>query len=130
MNDPISEMIIRIKNASDARKPDAQVSYSKIKHAIAELLKREGYISGFEMHGTDPKKSVVLSLQYSEVGTPRVQGVRRRSHLSRREYVGVGDIRTVKSGRGTLVLSTPQGIVTGAQARKNRVGGEVLFEIW
>ena len=100
---------------------------SKMKFAVAEVLAREGYLAEVEK----PKKlaPMVVTLAFKG-GKPAISGVKRVSKPSRRMYMGVRDVRTVKSGHGLLLLSTPKGILTGREAQDARVGGEVLFEIW
>ncbi|MCC2630950.1 MAG: ribosomal protein small subunit ribosomal protein [Candidatus Paceibacter sp.] len=127
--DGISDLIVRIKNASDARKELVTIPHSKMKAAILEVLEREGYIKGITKKGKKIHKSIEVGLVYDEYG-PRVKGVERVSHLSKRIYGGVKDLKTVKQGHGMLILTTPKGIMTDAQARKEKVGGELLFKIW
>lgn len=125
VNDPISDLLVRLQNASRVGKSEVSLPFSKIKHAIAEVLAKEGYVER-------PKQkdySLTIPLRYS-AGVPAIRGVKRLSKPSRRTYVGVRDVRPVKRGYGLLVLSTPKGVMTGAEARKERVGGEALFEIW
>lgn len=100
---------------------------SKMKLAVAEVLQREGYLAEVEK----PKKNEALTLKLAfRQGKPAITGVKRISKPSRRMYMGVRDVRPVKRGFGLLVLSTPNGILTGKQAQEARVGGEILFEIW
>ena len=125
VNDPIADLLIRIQNASRVGKASISVPFSKMKLAIADVLSKEGYV------GTPDKKNYALLIPLSyKNGTPAVTGVKRLSKLSRRTYLGVRDVRPVRHGHGLLILSTPKGIMTGAQARAMRVGGEALFEIW
>ena len=129
VTDPIADFIIRIKNASMAGKDSTTVSYSKLKHAIAETLKNEGFIASIAKK--DKKVGADLEIGLVTVaGKARVQGVERISHLSKRVYQGVSSIRQVRNGFGALILSTPKGILTDKQARKEKVGGEALFKIW
>jgi small subunit ribosomal protein S8 len=127
--DPISDMIIRIKNAGAARKASVLVPYSRMKFAIATLLAREGFLAGVARRTRRGKKMVECVLGADERG-PRISGVRRISKLSRRIYIGAGGIRRVRQGQGRLVLTTPKGIMTGDEARKAHVGGEALFQVW
>ena len=98
--------------------------------AIAEVLKSAGFITDVEKRGKKVRKTIHVVLAYKKDGTPRITEVKRISKPSRRVYKGAGEIFPVRYGKGILVLSTPNGIVTDAQARKERVGGEALFEIW
>jgi small subunit ribosomal protein S8 len=127
--DSISNMIIVLKNASLAEKATASVSYSKLKHAILECLKKEGYISEVSKKVKNGIPVLEATLMYVEK-KPRITEVERISKQSRRVYFGMKDIHSVRSGSGLLVLSTPKGIMSGKQARKEQVGGEALFKIW
>ena len=125
VTDPIGDMLIRITNASKVGKEHAHVPFSNLKAAVAKVLQQEGYISGVE----NKNGNLALTLSYTNK-QPKVQGAKRISKPSRRIYMGVRDVRPVKSGYGLLVLSTSAGVVSGKEARAKRVGGEVLFEIW
>ncbi len=127
VNDPISDMLVRIQNASMAGKTHVSMPRSQMKLAIAEILKREGYVSDVDKKSKD--NAISLELSYKN-GRPAFGGFKRISKLSRRMYMGVRDIKPVKRGFGHLVLSTPAGILTGKEAQVKRVGGEALFEIW
>ncbi|MDD2935303.1 MAG: 30S ribosomal protein S8 [Candidatus Pacebacteria bacterium] len=128
--DKISNLIINIKNAGSVEKEHASVPFSNFRMEIANLLKKEGYLKDVVKKGKKPKFTIEMSIAYKEDGTPRVSDVKRVSKPSKRIYFGAKDIRPVKGGRGILVLSTPKGILTDRQARKENVGGEVLFKIW
>lgn len=128
LTDPISDLIIRIQNASRAKKDVVTLPYSNLKHAVAQVLEQEGYIANIDKKSTKEGK-LSLTLAYKN-GTPVVTGVKRISKPSRRMYVGVHEIKPVKRGYGLLVLSTPAGVMSGKQARTKHVGGEPLFEIW
>jgi small subunit ribosomal protein S8 len=127
--DAISDLIIRIKNASAAEKSSVVISYSKLKEAILNTLEKEGFVKSVTKKGKKIHKTIEVGLVYDEYG-PRVKGVERVSKLSKRLYGGVKDIKSVKQGHGILVLSTPKGILTDAEARKQNVGGELLFKMW
>ncbi|MDO8548435.1 MAG: 30S ribosomal protein S8 [bacterium] len=126
VTDPISDFLIRLQNASMARKTEVSLPLSRMKLSIAEILAREGYLAS-----VDKKKDYTLtvSLVYKN-GRPAISGVKRISKPSRRMYMGVHDIKPIKRGHGLLVLSTPAGVLTGKEAHDKRVGGEALFEIW
>ncbi|HEY9582822.1 MAG TPA: 30S ribosomal protein S8 [Candidatus Paceibacterota bacterium] len=128
--DPIADMLIRIKNAGRARQESTVVPYSKLKFEIANVLLSEGYIKSFSVKGKKIRKHLEIEIAYSADASPRVSGADRVSKLSRRVYAGFNDIRPVKQGLGLLMLSTPKGIMSGKEARKLKVGGEVLFSIW
>lgn len=127
--DSISDLIIRIKNASDVGKESITVSYSKMKDAVASLLEKEGYVGAITKKGKKIHKTMDIALVYDEYG-PRVKGVERISKLSKRIYGGAKDLKPVKQGHGMLVVSTPKGILSDVEARKEKVGGELLFKIW
>ncbi len=125
VNDPIADMLVRLKNASMVGHTEVSLPYSAMKISIAKILEKEGYL------GSVAKKnsSLTVSLNYKD-GKPAIQGVKRISKPSRRMYMGVRDVKPVKRGHGLLVLSTPGGVLSGREAREKRMGGEVLFEIW
>ena len=126
VTDPISDLLIRLTNASRVGHSSVSLPYSQMKHSIAQILRQEGYVGdvGKNAH------SLTIELRYTQGGRPQIQGIKRISKPSRRMYLGVRDMRPVKRGHGVLVLSTPQGILTGKEAKAKRVGGEALFEIW
>ena len=127
--DPIAEMLTRIKNAGNAGKPTVLIPYSKIKMAIAEILEKEGYIKSLNKKGKKVAKFIEIELLYSG-NAPRISDIKRLSKPSRRVYQRTLEIRPVRHGYGRLILSTPRGLMTDSEARKTRVGGEVLFKIW
>lgn len=129
VTDPIADLIIRIKNASDAGKASVTVPYSALKENISHTLVKGGYISSVEVKGKKIEKTLEINLTY--IGSePRVHGIDRISKPSRRLYQKSKDIRMFKSGFGNVVYSTPQGILLDADAKKLKVGGEILFKIW
>ncbi len=126
--DQIANMLIAIKNGGLVKKTTVTLPASKLKSAILELLKQEGYIKTYIVsEGVKPTIEVVLA--YTK-DTPRINGVSRVSKQSKRVYTGVKDIKPFKYGHGMTVLSTPKGILSDKQARKEMVGGELLFTIW
>ncbi len=129
VNDPVSDFIIRLKNASLAGSASTSAPFSKLRLALAEILEREGYIGAIEKQGKKTHRSLTLVL-VSKDGEPKIKGVRRISKPGKRVYRKSSEIRPVKYGFGTLILSTPKGLLTDKEARKEKVGGEVLFEIW
>lgn len=122
-------MLIQIKNASLVRKGSVVVPYAKFSHAVADVLVREGYLKEASKKGRKEKKVLELEIAY-ENGKPKVEDVQRLSKLSRRKYLAVHEIRPVRQGYGTLVISTPKGVLTGDEAKRQKVGGEALFKIW
>jgi small subunit ribosomal protein S8 len=129
MTDPIADMIIRIKNASDSKKESVVFPYSKLKIAILDVLLKEGFIKSFGKKGKKVVKFIEVGLVHAD-GEPKIKGVDRVSKSSKRIYYQAKDIRPVKSGFGALILSTPKGIMTDKTARAEKVGGEALFKIW
>ncbi len=127
VTDPISDLIIRIKNGSDAGKTVVVVQDSKFAENVAHLLKKAGYLSSVEKDKEN--KELLLGLVYFN-DEPRVHGVQRISKLSKRMYQKARDIRSFKSGYGNVIYSTPKGILTDTDAKKMKVGGEILFKIW
>lgn len=128
MSDPIADLLTRIRNGGSALLPIIEVPHSKMKEDISRILKREGYIDDVSVEGT-VKKTIKLRLKYQ--GRKNViDGLKRISRPGLRKYVGATEIPRVRNGMGTAILSTPSGIVTGNDARRNRVGGELLCYIW
>ena len=127
--DPLANMITHIKNAGDAGRHNVLVSYSKIKHNIADVLKEEGFVKNVEKKSKGDKHHLSIDL-ILDGRNPKVKGVKRHSKPSKRIYRKASEIRPVKQGYGILVLSTPQGIMAGYKAKKAGVGGEALFSIW
>jgi small subunit ribosomal protein S8 len=118
-----------LKNASLAGKDTIAVPHSKMKSAIAECLKKEGYITDFSKKVKKGAPILEMTLSYVDK-KPKITEAERVSKQSRRVYFGVKEIHSVRSGSGILVLSTPKGILSGKQARKEQVGGEALFKLW
>jgi len=129
VTDPIADLIVRLRNGSDAKKSVVAVSYSKFAENVAHALKKAGYLSSVEKKGKPVTKELQVGLVYFDAGA-RIHGVERVSKSSKRVYMKAGDIRTYRSGYGNTFLSTPKGIMTDVEAKKNKVGGEVLFKIW
>ncbi len=128
MSDPISDMLTRIRNAQSALLPTVEVPHSKFKESMATILKREGYVSDVTIEGK-PAKTIKLKLKY-EGRKGVIEGLRRISTPGLRNYIGVDEIPRVRGGLGTAILSTSQGIMTGTQARKNKLGGELICYVW
>ena len=126
--DQIANMLIAIKNGGLVNKVTITIPSSNMKVAILELLKKEGYVKTYHVQG-DIKPTVEIVLEYVK-GVSRISGVARVSKQSKRVYTGVKDITAFKYGHGMTVLSTPKGILSDKQARKELVGGELLFTIW
>lgn len=127
--DTISNMIIQIKNAGFAGHDHVLVPYSKLKHSIAEVLKKEGFIKDAKPESKKGKKMLSIDL-FVENRMPKIKGVKRISKPSRRIYKKSSDIRPVKNNYGALILSTSRGVMSGREARRASLGGEALFQIW
>ncbi len=127
--DQIANMINMIKNGGRAEHESVTVSYSKIKESIANCLMKEGYLSSVSKKTKKGFPILELGLVYVD-GAPKVTGVERVSKSSCRVYKGVKEIKPTLNGYGVMVLTTPKGILTDKQARKEMVGGEVLFKLW
>ncbi|HWY76547.1 MAG TPA: 30S ribosomal protein S8 [Verrucomicrobiae bacterium] len=128
MTDTISDMLTRIRNASRVQLPTVELPHSRMKESIAYILKKEGYVAEVAVEGKLPKK-IKLKLKY-EGKKSVIEGLRRVSTPGLRRYVGSTAIPRVRGGLGISVISTSQGVMTGTQARKNNLGGELLCYVW
>lgn len=130
MTDPISDMLARIRNGSLARHDRVEMPHSNLKKHIAEVLKQEGFLDDVRESDGEGKKTLTLVLRYSREKASAIDGVRRVSAPGRRVYVRHDRIPRVRSGMGVSILSTSRGVMTDRQAREQKVGGELLCEIW
>lgn len=130
VGDTIGDLIVRLTNAGAVRATSVSVPYSAFKMAVAEKLKDAGYVKAIEKKGKKVKKTLDIALKYSDTGTHAISGVKRISKPGRRMYKSVHEIMPIRYGHGALILSTPKGVMTDKEARKQKVGGEALFEIW
>ncbi|RLE31506.1 30S ribosomal protein S8 [Candidatus Acetothermia bacterium] len=134
VSDPIADMLTRIRNAIQRRHSEVEMPSSKLREAIARILEEEGYIEGYQVVEEGSYPVLHIRLKYLQEGTrvrrPAIQGLRRVSRLSRRVYLRADEVRDSHSGLGISILSTSQGIMTGREARRRHVGGELLCEIW
>ena len=131
INDPIADMLTRIRNALMARHDSVVVPTSKTKEAIARLLKDEQYIHSYELLRTaTPQRAIRIQLSYKDGGGPSIEGLKRISKPGLRVYVQHGEIPRVFGGLGIAIISTSQGIMTGTQAWRNKTGGELLCYVW
>jgi small subunit ribosomal protein S8 len=130
VSDPIADMLTRIRNASRARHTEVLVPASRTKREIARILMDEGFIEGVEEAQEGPTAMLRIRLKYVGGKAPVVSGLRRISKPGLRVYAGKTDIPRVLGGLGIVIVSTSQGIMTGAQARKAQLGGEVLAYVW
>jgi small subunit ribosomal protein S8 len=130
LTDPISDLLARLKNGAQRRHETVSVPASKLKRAILEILKREGYIDGIEDDKQNGHPSLNVRLRYVGEGKPMITGLQRVSKPGRRVYVGTANIVKVRNGIGMSILSTSKGIMTDQESRKNKLGGEVLCTVW
>ncbi len=128
MTDPISDMLTRIRNAHRALLPAVELPHSKVKEGIAHLLRKEGYLADVAVEGKT-LKTLKLKLKY-EGKKGVIDGLRRVSSPGLRRYVGATDIPRVLGGLGTAIVSTSRGVMTGTQARKQNLGGELVCYVW
>ena len=130
VNDPIADMLTRIRNACMARHTTVAMPSSKMKVAIAEILKREGFIRDFQVDQGQPFDTIQLTLKYTNDRRPVITGLKRVSKPGLRIYTGRADIPRVRGGLGLSILSTPKGVMAGHEAWQEHVGGEVLCYVW
>jgi small subunit ribosomal protein S8 len=130
VTDPIADMLTRIRNGLMVRKPFVLIPSSKIKVAIAQILLEEGYIQGYEVTNERPQPNIRIWLKYDEKRRSIMAGLERVSRPGRRVYKGKQELPWVLSGLGIAIVSTPKGVMTGRQARRQGVGGEVLCYVW
>lgn len=120
------DLLIKMKNAQLAKRKVFEIKSSRLNKAVAEILLKKEYLTKMEMKGKPPKLTLELHLNPQK----SFQGLRFLSRPSVRRYAGYSDLKSVKGGRGFLVLSTSRGLMTGEEARKAKLGGQLLFEIW
>ncbi len=130
VNDPISDMLTRIRNAGMARNPETTMPSTKVLVAIAGILKEEGYIADFEVIEKRPQNQLKLTLRYGADKRHSIREIKRISKPGLRIYAGRDKLPRVRSGLGIAVVSTPQGVMTGYEARRRGIGGEVLCTVW
>lgn len=130
MTDPVADMLTRIRNANVAFQEEIAMPSSKVKAAIADILKREGYIRDYLVEATKPQATLRMALKYSRTRERTINGIRRISKPGLRVYAKRDEIPRVLGGLGIAILSTSQGLMTDREARKAGVGGEVLAYVW
>ena len=130
LSDPIADFLTRVKNAGNARNEACSAPYSNIKAEIARILQEEGYIWSFEVKGEGKDKAIVVKSKFTKEGKSIVTDVKRCSKPGRRIYVHSADIPTVMNGLGISIVSTSRGLMTGAKARKQQLGGELIALVW
>lgn len=129
VNDPIADMLTRIRNASLARLDRTEMPTSKLKARLADILKNEGFIADWRVN-SEVHQTLTIVLKYGRDRRSAIAGIRRASRAGRRVYVGCEEIPKVRNGLGISILSTSRGVMTDKDARRQRVGGEVLCEVW
>lgn len=129
-NDPIADMLTRIRNAGRAGRPETRMAHSRMKHEIARVMNREGYLGEIETVTEDGKKTLKIGLRYDAENHPVIRGLRRASRSGLRKYASADKLPRVLGGLGVAVISTSRGIMTDREARRARIGGEVLCHIW
>jgi small subunit ribosomal protein S8 len=131
MTDPIADLLARIRNAHQVKHDQLDLPASRLKMDICRILKEQGYIEDYGLSTDDPvKQSMRVVLKYNDQGEPAIQTLRRVSRPGRRVYRGAEDLKPVLNGIGVGIVSTSSGLLTDAEAREHRVGGEILCEVW
>ena len=129
LTDPIADFLTRLRNASRAQKQELSLPFSNIKNDMARVLKTEGYIADFSVQGDGSEKSIRVTTKFVEQ-TPAISGLKRVSRPGLRRYVGAGEIPRVRGGQGIAILSTPRGVLSGREAKRQNVGGELLAYVY
>jgi len=129
-SDPIADMLTRIRNAMAARHPKVDVPASRLKMDIARILKEEGYIMNYKLADEGARRSIRIYLKYTPGNVPVISRIERVSRPGCRVYVASKEVPRVLGGLGINILTTPRGVMTGSTARKEKVGGEVLCQLW
>ncbi|MFB6344639.1 MAG: 30S ribosomal protein S8 [bacterium] len=130
VDDPVADMLTRIRNALDRDKDRVDIPSSQVKEGVAEVLLEEGYILDFKNIRNPRQGTLRLYLKYDPQGDPVIDTMKKISKPGRRHYIGADEIEPVKSGLGISILSTPKGVLSGRQARDKNVGGAYLCEVW
>ena len=129
LTDPISDFLTRLRNATRAQKHELSLPFSNIKNDMARVLKQEGYIADFSVEGDGATKSIKVPTRFVEQ-TSAINGLKRVSRPGLRRYVGAGEIPRVRGGQGIAILSTPRGVLSGREAKRQNVGGELLAYVY
>ena len=130
MTDPIADFLTRIRNGIMAAHETVEIPSSKLKREMARILDEQGYIDGYEVQPGEPGERILIRLKYTENRTSVISGLRRVSRPGQRTYVDSKHVPKVLGGMGTAIVSTSQGVMTGHDARRAGVGGEVVAEVW
>ena len=127
--DPVSDMLIRVKNAQKAGHESVSMPFSKFKFAVAKILEKNGYVGDVSRRGKKIKKFIEINLLYKDK-TPRISAIKRISKPGKRVYLSKKEIKPVRQGYGMSIISTPRGLMTDREAKKEGVGGEIIAELW
>ncbi len=130
ITDPIADMLTRLRNANQAAKPSVSMPSSRLKEEVAKILAAEGFIDGFEVKASGPGKELTVRMRYAPDRTRVINGIRRVSSPGRRVYRGASDLPRSQGGLGVVVVSTSQGLLPDREARRRRLGGEIVCEVW
>jgi small subunit ribosomal protein S8 len=133
MTDPIADFLTRVRNGAAASHETVTIPSSKLKREMARILKEQGYIEGYEVEGPNaehPGEVIKIKLKYTGNRRPVIQGIQRVSRPGQRTYVNHAQIPKVQGGLGTAIISTSKGVMTGHEARRAGVGGEVVAKVW
>lgn len=130
LNDPIADLLTRIRNAAHAGHEDVCIRYSKMKESVARILSQEGFIGNVDAVGEGVRKQLVISIKYASFRQPPFTSLDRTSKGGRRVYLSHKEIKPVRQGMGISILTTPKGVMTDVQARQQGVGGEVVCTVW
>ena len=128
--DSFADFLTRIRNGYRSRQKDVRVPYSRLKYEVARVLLEEGFVSNFQVEGDGIARRVIVTLKYDDNGESVIRGIEMISRQSRRNYVGADSIPRVFGGLGVAILTTPRGVITDRDARRKRLGGEILCKVW
>lgn len=130
MTDPIADMLTQVRNANTALRPKVAMPASKAKEEIAKILVSEGFVDGYEVEGEVPRRDLVIKLRYDSDRKRALRGLRRISSPGRRIYKGATELPRSRGGLGVVIVSTSQGLLPDREARRRKLGGEVMCEVW
>jgi len=130
LTDPIADMLTRMRNALMMRHEQVNVPHSRLKEGVLKILKQEGFINGYEVLGEKTKKMLVVQLKYTSDGKAVITTLRKISKPGRRSFSGYENFKSYREGMGLKILTTSKGLLSDHEARKQKVGGEILVEVW
>ncbi len=128
--DTFADFLTRIRNGLRSRQKEVVVPFSRLKYEVARVLMEEGFVSNFQVDGEGTGRRLIITLKYEDGGASVIRGLELVSRQSRRVYVGADEVPRVIGGLGVAIVSTPRGVITDREARRKRVGGEVLCRVW